>query len=363
MRNYALSLAITTAAALTSLSQSALAQPDADAEPAAPAEVEMAAEASEGAETTATPRAPRPALPTICLAGDHSGVKDESARTAFGVVCDSLRRAGAPVNGVSETPGDATAAYRIELQRLDQVVILRITYEEPIGYARDSRTVSLNGIDEVLVGADRVTTALVQGKSLEETATVNTLVGTETRDYKKKAGETYWGLGLMGQAIPAAGVYAGAGLEVPVFYETPQLAFGGSLRVSVTGGSETSKNRATYGSFAFGARGFLGGGDISPYLGGGLGFGWMDLQQQKGSSHFRGEGEGFGAYVEGGVEMLRLHKTRFLISLRADVPFFATTQTSDPVFDSTTRTYSSPEERQQYAIPLSLNVTFMPFKL
>src|SRR5690606_21210973 len=132
-----------------------------------------------------------------------------------------------PVAAVHTAPGQASAAYRIDLQRLDRVIILRVTYKAPIGTPRDSRSLTLNGLDEVLVAADRVAQALVHGKPIEETATVDTLVGMETRKAQKKSGEAFWGVGLFGMAVPAFDVYSAGGMELPVWYETTYLGVGG----------------------------------------------------------------------------------------------------------------------------------------
>lgn len=364
MRKSTFLLAIAATVTLTTLSPRVWAESDA-AEPSelpALGVAEAADVESEAAPETVpvSVTAQDAPLYAVCLAGDHSGVANAQARTAFGIVCDALRRAGAPVGGMVEGPVEATTAYRIDLQRLDRVVILRVTHENPIGTPRDSRSLNLSNLDEVLVGADRVAEALVSGKAIEETATVDSLVGNETRKYKKKSGETFWGLGLFGLAVPAVGVYAGAGIELPVFYETPSLAVGGSVRFSVTGGPDDYETRATYGAVSLGARGFLGEGDIAPYLGGGIAFGWLDLGEGSGMDAFHGSGEGFAAFAEAGVEMLRLHRSRFLIGARVDVPFFSAKQTVYSSARSAPGSFSMTEETtRRYAIPVSLNATFM----
>lgn len=297
----------------------------------------------------------------VCLPGDHTGVSDDSATTAFGVVCDALRRAGAQVTRIDPSPAKRDSAYRIDLQRLEQVVLLRITYESPLGVARDSRTLSLNGVDEVLVGADRIAVALLEGKPVEETAKVDTLVGTETRNYQKKAGETYFGAGILGLAVPSVGVYTGAGIELPGFYETPSFAVGGALRVTVTGGDDDK--RATFGSLSAGGRAFLMEGDVTPYIGGGFAFGWLSLSEESGPGRqFNGSAEGFGAFGEAGVEMLRLHRTRFLIGVRVDAPFFTAKETTYIPWTSSS-SGELVETRRRYAMPITLNVTFLPFKI
>lgn len=361
MRKHALLLAMTATATMTSLSARALAEVDADHAGELPA---LAPEQAAAAEPVAEPEPVAISAQahgrTVCLAGDHYGISADSARTAFGIVCDSLRRAGAPVAGIAASQSEGLAAYRMELQRLDKTVILRVTYENPVGIPRDSRSLTLSNLDELLVGADRIATALVSGKSVEETATVASLVGTEVRDYKKKSGETFWGAGLYGLAVPAVGVYAAAGIEIPVFYETPSMAVGGSIRFSATGGPDSEEQRATFGAVSLGGRGFFGEGDITPYLGGGVAFGWIDLMEETGSDHFSGSGNGFGAFAEGGVEMLRLHKSRFLVGARVDVPFFFAKQTTYSSSYSGSGGYSTTKDTsRRYAIPVSLNVTFM----
>lgn len=357
MKPFALFSALAASALATSLSYTALAQ-DEVAEPLPPLEAEQPA-------FFAAPHADA-VQGTICLAGDYAGLKEASAQASFGVVCDALRKAGAPVAAVHTAPGQASAAYRIDLQRLDRVIILRVTYEAPIGTPRDSRSLTLNGLDEVLVAADRVAQALVHGKPIEETATVDTLVGMETRKAQKKSGEAFWGVGLFGMAVPAFDVYSAGGMELPVWYETTYLGVGGSLRFSLTGGTHDD-DRATFGALSFGVRGYFTDGDITPYVGGGLGFIWPDYETTAGDGHatsLHGETEGFGAYGEAGVELLRLHKIRFLVGARVDLPFFSTklrgtSFATNPNGGSSTHSV----EEKRYAIPITLNITFMPFRL
>lgn len=357
MKHPAFFWALAASTIVTSVSHRALAQADAG-EPLPPLE-------SQQPQAPAAPHVPQVAHgdATICLAGDHAGVKGDSARAAFGIVCDALRNAGAPVAAVHETPGPATSAFRISLQRLERVIILRVTYESPVGAPVDSRSLTLNGLDEVLVASDRIAQALMQGKPIEQTATVDTLVGTETRQAKKKTAEAYWGVGLYGSAIPAMDSYAGGGLELPLWYETPSLAVGGSVRFSLSGGADTSDTRATFGSLSFGVRGFLGEGDIAGYFGGGLGFDWTNFEERQGpSSYFSGSSEGFGAHGELGVAFLRLHKTRFFVGARVDAPFFST-KMSGWVPPSADNPSGGSQTKSVYAMPISLNVTFMPFRI
>ncbi len=347
--------ALAAAATVTSLSHQALAQTE-----EAGALPELGVEAAHGPESLRMPREAQGEM-TICLAGPHTGLKADAARAAFGVVCDSLRNAGAPVAAVQETPGNATSAFRINLERLDRVIILRVTYESPVGTPVDSRSLNLNGLDEVLLASDRIAQALVQGKPIEETATVDTLVGTETRKYQKKSGEAFWGVGLYGMAVPTLGAYSSGGMELPLWYETPSLGVGGSVRFAFTGGTDDSDTRATFGSLSFGVRGFFNEGDIAPFMGGGLGFDWADYREPSADGNFtlHGKTEGFGAYGEFGVALLRLHKTRFVLGARVDLPFFSTKMSGVSFANGTATT----EEKSRYAIPVSVNVTFMPFRL
>jgi hypothetical protein len=64
-------------------------------------------------------------------------------------------------------------------------------------------------------------------------------------------------------------------------------------------------------------------------------------------------GSGFGAYVEGGLELLRSSRAGAAVGLRCDAPFYALTK--DAALDTATQRYV---HVARYVVPISLELGF-----
>jgi hypothetical protein len=269
-----------------------------------------------------------------CIAGTSEGIPRGDAHTAAALVCQALRDTGADVSAEPVDPELATgrgAAYRIDIRPLGSLVFMQVIYESPIGTPVQSRSLQLNGIEEVSVAAPRVADSIVHGTPLEKTAKVTTLVGAETRVYPKKYGETLFAFGLLGYALPDKTV-GGYGVFGRLYYEAERYAVGLDLRLGTSGDSNGDSSLI---GVSVGARYFLNAEDISPFVGGGVGILWL---RQKGNyastptstsayypeDDYRTQlsGSGLAAFGEVGVEFLRMHNTRLDTFLRADAAFF-----------------------------------------
>jgi len=77
--------------------------------------------------------------------------------------------------------------------------------------------------------------------------------------------------------------------------------------------------------------------DTSSFFGGGFGLTYLTVDGDSGS--------GFGAHIEGGVELLRSSALSPTLSLRADLPFYSLK-------------HSKHSSRGEYMVPISLNFGF-----
>jgi hypothetical protein len=293
------------------------------------------------------------------LIGSHEGIPPGDAHTSVALVCDALRQAGANVSATpAEAPGAADrTAYRVDLLPLGQVVILQVGYESPIGTRTDSRSLRLDGIEEVVVAAPRLAESLVRGTPVSATAKVDTLVGQETRPYLKEYGETMFGLGIMGFALPGD-AWGGYGITAHLRYEAKRFAVGIDVRLGVSSDNDGDSDLA---GVSLGARYFLNEGDIAPFVGGGAGILWLGVEREyehAATTNPPGsvppyydygyddrtplDGSGLAFFGEVGVEFLRMHGSRIDAALRLDAPVFQL----------------SGDGHERYTMPISLLVSY-----
>jgi hypothetical protein len=258
---------------------------------------------------------PAPAPSSTCRLGDHEGFDEADARTAARLVCSEIAHAGAP----------AGTHYRVALGKLGSTTILSVAREgETPGSTADSREMRLQNIEEVMVAAPRIAESIVKGLSLTETEKVDNLVGGETRQPKSKPGKTHFALGLVGVLPPLdQGLTPAAGLDLDVHYETgsQQFEVGGSMRFGGgNGGSNSPAICNGFFIFSLGGRWYTADTDVSPYLGGGLSWSYLNLSLP-GQGNY--DSTGLGTYVDAGVQILRTHHAHLAFGARLDLPFFS----------------------------------------
>jgi hypothetical protein len=153
--------------------------------------------------------------------------------------------------------------------------------------------------------------AVVDRRSVESTAEMRTVTSSESKAFAKKPGERVWFIGL-----PVALYNAGQTGQGPPFGFSLGYGYEGeNFRISATGGGY-SRGSDGVGYLALDAAWIPLAGEISPYIGGGLGY--------MGAG---GHG-GMGAIAEAGVEAFRLHGVRALAGVQVALPFFDTGSTS-----------------------------------
>jgi len=257
--------------------------------------------------------APGPARadePFACGPKDVTGVPAADADTAVGLLCAGLRR---------EAGGKGR--FEVSLGTLGRIAILGV---ERLDEAR-SVTVRLEGIEEIQTAAPRVARALVHGEAFPATQRVDNLLEDETRSALVKRGSVKFGAGVADVETPGFGA-RGAGFSLGLQYATPRFALPLDLRFAF-GDAQYGEPEVDLFLISVGGRGFLSKGNVSPFLGGGLGMLWLHASEgflpydgQAGGPYLDNDILRVAPYVEAGVEALRLHRGRVAFFVRADLP-------------------------------------------
>jgi hypothetical protein len=285
-----------------------------------------------------------------CELKEARGVPPADAQTASELVCDELRRASG-----------GRGAYDVELRTLGKVVVVTASREEPAG----SVTVQVAGVEEVPTAAPRIADALVRGLGFATTQRVDNLLETETRKAPVKKGSVKFSLGVADVESPGHGARA-AGFSLGLMYATPRFSLPAELRVAWDESSYGEKRLDLF-SISVGGRAYLSRRDVSPFLGGGLGLlhlgadegGYPELE----GDYFYADSLGIAPYVEAGVEMLRLHRGRVALLVRADIPLRALESPEIPPYsypDAYGRpgpAYPGRPAESRYVVPVSIGVS------
>jgi hypothetical protein len=274
-----------------------------------------------------------------CELVEGRGLSAADAATAAELLCDQIRRASS-----------GRGKYTVRLTTLGSTVILEAGREQPIG----SLTVRLDGIGEIAGAAPRIADALVHDKPLATTQRVDNLLEAETRTAPTKKGSLKFTVGVADVESPGWGARA-TGFSLGLMHATPSFALPAEFRFA-WGDSSNGEKDLQLVSFSVGGRGYLSKRNTSPFLGGGLSIlGLSATEYDSPTSHFDGHRTGVAPYLEGGVEMLRLHRARVSLLLRADFPTGSLTSPETVDWNSRNQRVLFPAQ-SRYVVPLTIGV-------
>lgn len=270
----------------------------------------------------------------VLLIGDYQGIGESDAQSAALLVAIELRKQGISVGAPVYEAHVSASVYQVSFRRLGGKILVHLTQETPIGTIIIERQLWITNIEEMIEAAPRLVDALVHKKSIGSTADIESVVEGDTPVTRKITGESLWSMGLFGTSIPGTKLNSELGVEVGLSYERPTYAVETEFRL--TGGEEPGGTSFIFGSWSIGGRYFFNKQNISPYVGGGLALvgatyrteiinperDWFSNEWDY-YDDYDSEGDtGMGAYVIGGIEMLRLSRNRLKLELRVDRPFF-----------------------------------------
>jgi hypothetical protein len=226
-------------------------------------------------------------------------------------------------------------------------------------------TVQVRGVEEVVTAASRVADALVRGLGFATTQRVDNLLETETRKAPVKKGSVKFSLGVADVESLGHGARA-AGFSLGLMYAAPRFALPAELRFAWDESSYGAKSMNLF-SVSVGGRAYVSRKDVSPFLGGGLGV--LHLEAQEGGypepsgGYFYADDFGVAPYIEGGVEMLRLHRGRVAVLVRADFPLSSLESPEIPPYAYPDQ-YGRPgptdpgrPAQSRYVVPVSIGVS------
>jgi len=285
-----------------------------------------------------------------CDLREARGVAPADAATAAELVCAEIRRA-------SGGRGD----YGIALATLGKVVVVTATREEPAA----SVTVQVDGLEEVPKAAPRIADALVHGLGFDTTQRVDNLLAVETRPARVKKGSVKFSAGVADVESLGHGARA-SGFSLGAMYATPRFALPVDMRFAWDDSQDGEKGLDLF-SLSVGGRYYLSKRDTSPFVGGGLGILNLDADDGYSGSEttpgFYGERSGVAPYLEAGVEMLRLHRGRIALLVRADFPTGALESDEISAWsyrdEYTGRLYEQPGQPAQsrYVVPVTIGLS------
>lgn len=167
-----------------------------------------------------------------------------------------------------------------------------------------SASLTAASLEECDVVTARLVQAVVTRTSAESTAEMGTVTAGESKPFAKKPGERFWFIGLP-LALYNSGRGTPFGFTIGYGYEAENFRL-----VASTGGFQRDSEGVAF--LALEAAWIPFSTEVSPYVGGGLGY--------MGAG---GHG-GMGALAEAGLEFFRLHGVRALAGAQFAIPFFET---------------------------------------
>ena len=271
------------------------------------------------AEAAAAPNlaARRPEAAALFLA-DSGGIDADTLRALRAIVGNELRKRGVPVledprlDGIHPS-GPATDAllaavggrpFALRIPgRIGNKVPLTLEELGPAGAVIASASLTAASLEETDLILPRLVEAVLARAAVGDTARLASVTAAESKPFNKKPGERFWTIGLPIALFSGTGSGTMAGFSFGYHYEAEHFLLG------AVGEAVNSKN-TNLGAFTLDAAWLPIDGEVTPYLGGGLGY--MGVSSQG----------GMGLKLLGGVEAFRLHAVRVLAGVDAFVPFF-----------------------------------------
>lgn len=271
---------------------------------------------AESVPPSAVLAAPSPTGSVRCILVEESGVPHAEAIAASSRVCAEL---------LQRDPRSSDM-YAVHLTQLGSRVIVAVDRVDASRAVVDQRTATLSGLEEILVAGPRLAEALVSGKTLEGTATVTTILNEEAHVPKARGGRLGYDFGVTGTSAFGFAALPSAGAYTALHYETASRV---GLKLEARLGGVGGQTKVSGGTLDVGSRYFTSDRDTSPYIGGGVGFGFWENSAPAVSSGPNSytytesvQGSGFNAYATAGMQFMRVERVAFDVGVRVDAPMF-----------------------------------------
>ena len=270
----------------------------------------------------------------VLLIGEHPGIDEIDAQSAAVLIAVELRKLRIPVSDPIYKAPAKGIVYQVTLRRLGEKILVHLSQETASGTVIVEKQLWIANIEEIIAAAPRLVDALVHNKPIDSTVDMESVTEHEASELNKITGESLWNVGIFGTFIPGTNIAAAPGYEFGWSYETPAYSVGTEFRGSGGDGSGndgSGNDHFMFVSWSIGGRYFFNKKNISPYAGGGLSIfsgsyytdEWYYDDYSYDDYYDSNDDSGLGVYVVGGIEMLRLTKSRLKFEVRVDRPFFS----------------------------------------
>ena len=262
----------------------------------------------------------------VLLIGEHPGIDEIDAQSAAVLIAVELRKLRIPVSDPIYKAPAKGIVYQVTLRRLGEKILVHLSQETASGTVIVEKQLWIANIEEIIAAAPRLVDALVHNKPIDSTVDMESVTEHEASELNKITGESLWNVGIFGTFIPGTNIAAAPGYEFGWSYETPAYSVGTEFRGSGGDGSGndgSGNDRFTFVSWSIGGRYFFNKKNISPYAGGGLSIfsgSYYTDEWYYDDYYDSNDDSGLGVYVVGGIEMLRLTKSRLKFEVRVDRP-------------------------------------------
>ena len=232
--------------------------------------------------------------------------RQQGVRMVDGPALEGIQPVDATTGGKVGQLG-ANRLFVLNLGRLGQKVILTLDERTPDGQqVVTSAALQTEDVEETDRILPRLVSAVLHRESAESNAEYATVTSSEGRDVNKRPGERFFAIGLpFGIVSNKAG--GAIGLSLAFMYEAE------SFRIDFTG-LGVGGGGGGAGLLGIGGYYLFLPGDITPYLGGGVGY--------MGISRGDSSGGGGGFTAEGGVEFFRTRRVRLIAGVEALLPAY-----------------------------------------
>lgn len=308
----------------------------------------FAVEPAPGQAAAAAPSTTPIQITATCSLGERNGVDEAEAKTAADLVCHELAK-----NKATNTN------HEVRFGKLGGRTLVVLAARNGNEY-NEARTF-VNGLDEMEQAGPRLVSSLLEGKTMEQTRTVDNVLTNEQRAPKQAGGSPMALLAMYGGSSIGTTSSPSAGFDVGIGYRAGHFGIGADGRA---GGIGSGSTKLTNASLDVGGKLYLSDGDISPFVGGGFEVCYFGRMAASTDTLGKLDGSGAGAFATVGLEALRAHHIGLLLSARIDMPFFnlegerlgPLTTTTSPYGGTPYQTRGPSQPVEAYVMPISLNV-------
>jgi hypothetical protein len=305
----------------------------------------LAVEPAPGQAAASAPSSSPIAITATCSLGDRNGVDEAEAKTAADIVCHELAKRGA-----------TNTNHEVRFGKLGGRTLVTLASRSGNEY-NEVRTF-VSGLDEMEVAGPRLAASLTEGKTMEQTRTVDNVMTNEQRAPKQVGGAPMAVLGMYGGSSVGTSSSAAAGFDVGIGYRAGHFGIQADGRAGGIGSGATKIGSA---SLDIGGRLYLTDGDIAPFVGAGFEVSYFKRNASYDADLGELSGSGAGSFATVGLEVMRAHHIGLVVSGRLDLPFYNLEGERQgklmPATGPYTYTTRGPSEHvEAYVMPISLNV-------